>query len=468
MDKDAQNLACLGVEQGRDCLRGDDVTSLLMGYALALDFKAVPDDVATIAKQCVLDWAGVTLAGWPNPLVGALVDEANEQGGYAQATLLGCGRKSTLYQAALINGAASHVLDFDDVHPGSRVHPSAPLLSALLALAEYKKMSGRLVIAAFVAGVEVQSRLGLYMGDDHYAAGWHNTATLGTFGATAAIARLIGLDMATACRAAGIAGILASGLRVSFGTMAKPLQVGRAAENGLLAVKLAARSVDSCSNIIECSRGFGEVYGQRRSIEKAFADPTGFQTRGIVFKHHASCFGTHAPIEAALRLGDQIGTLEQIEAVEVIVEPQYLTVCNIAEPHHDTEARFSIAHTVALALGSQSTSSAESFSRAGINRRETAALRQKITVRGAAEVARATASVQVRLKHGAVLKARADAKEKPCGAEAWKRLTTKFQSITRDHLDSSTQEEFMTACQNLQCIEDVSGLMTVIRRGRPT
>lgn len=439
----------------------DALTARLVCPALELDIDALPEDVVATARRCVLDWLGVSLAGWSNPLVKALVEEVEDQGGNPLATLVGSGRKATLDQAALVNGAASHVLDFDDVHPASRVHPSAPLLSAILAVAEHGKMTGGDVIAAFVAGVEVQSRLGLYMGDDHYAAGWHNTATLGTFGSTVAVGRLIGLDLDAACHAVGIAGALASGLRASFGTMSKPLQVGRAAVNGLLAARLARRGVDGCVDLLERAGGFGELFGKRRSTAAAFADPEGFQIRGIVFKHHASCFGTHAPIEAALRLGERVSAIEEIDAIEVTVEPQYLSVCNFTEPRNETEARFSIAHSVALALGKQSTTRAESFSAAGINRPETVRLRRRIVVRGSPDMPRANSSVQVRLKQGAVLTAHADAKAQDRGSDANIRLESKFRSITAQLLEPAAQEEIVAICRNLENLDDIAQLMSL-------
>ena len=421
-----------------------------------------------IAGHCLLDWFGVALAGWSDPLIRALIEDVEEEGGRPLATLLGSGDKVGLTQAAIVNGSASHVLDFDDVHTKSRVHPSSPLFSAILAVAEARKLTGRDIVTAFVAGVEVQSRLGAFMGDDHYAAGWHNTATLGSFGAAAAVGRLLGLDEEMLCHALGITGTMAAGLRASFGTMCKPLQVGRASANGLLAAKLAARGVNSCNDIIGRADGFGATFGRRRFAEAAMANTEDFEVRRILFKYHASCFGTHAPIEAAREIRQGLNGFQDIAAIEVTVEPQYLSVCNFKEPRTETEAKFSIAHTVALALCEQSTSAAESFSAQCINDPEIADVRRRVVVNGSAEIRRANASVQVSLKDGTIRITRADANvaERQLDRQQ-QRIESKFRSLTKALLDTGTQENIIAVCRKLEELGDPSRLMTMGRIAHP-
>jgi 2-methylcitrate dehydratase PrpD len=440
---------------------GDDLTRWLVRRAASLNVEALPSDVVRIAGQCLLDWYGVALAGWSDPLIRALVEEAEEEeGGRPRATLLGSGRKAGMTQAAIVNGAASHVLDFDDVHTKSRVHPSAPLYPAILATAEAKESTGQDIVAAFVAGVEVQSRLGIYMGDDHYAGGWHNTATLGSFGATVAAGRLLGLDENKLVRAMGINATMASGLRTSFGTMCKPFQVGRASANGLFAAQLALRGVDSCDDVIGRADGFGATFGKRLSADAATASPDEFEVRRILFKYHASCFGTHAPIEAAREVRRGLEGLQHIAAIEVTVEPQYLTVCNFTEPRTETEAKFSIAHTVALAFCGRSTSAPESFSPQALDDPAIVDMRRRVSVKGSPDIRRANASVQVALKDGTVRVARADANvaERQLDRQQ-ERLESKFRSLTNGLLNAGTQETIVAACRQLDRLTNVSGLM---------
>src|SRR6185312_4956475 len=174
-------------------------------------------------KQCVLDYVACTLPGSQDDLANILIAEAQEQGGAPIATVIGHCVRLPVLSAALVNGAASHALDFDDVNLAMTGHPSVVLLSALFALAEDRGCSGQQLLTAFVAGYELQCRLGLLMAPGHYnTLGFHATGTLGSFGAAAACAHLLGLDADTFAVALGIAGTQAAGLKSMFGTMCKP------------------------------------------------------------------------------------------------------------------------------------------------------------------------------------------------------------------------------------------------------
>src|SRR5208283_3122995 len=157
--------------------------------------------------------------------------------------------------AALVNSAAAHALDYDDVNMAMPGHPSVAILPGLLALAELHHSSGREVVAAFVAGYETACHIGMVLSPGHYNLGFHSTGTVGALGAAAACARLLGLDAETTATALGIAGTQAAGLKSQFGTMCKPFHAGKAAQNGLLAARLAARGFTSRTDIVECVQG---------------------------------------------------------------------------------------------------------------------------------------------------------------------------------------------------------------------
>jgi len=220
-----------------------EITKALSEYIVKLKFSDLPKDVVEGAKLCFLDWLGVTLSGSKEPLTNILATVAEEQGGKPQATLIGRKKKASLLQAALINGAASHALDFDDVHLGMMGHPSAPVFPAILALGEWKKVSGEQFISAFIAGFEAECRVSSIVYPEHYLCGWHATGTLGHFGAAAACANLIGLTPSQTVYALGIAGTQASGIKQVFGTMCKPFHAGKAAMNGLLSALLAEKGL---------------------------------------------------------------------------------------------------------------------------------------------------------------------------------------------------------------------------------
>src|SRR5882757_5654736 len=215
-------------------MHGTDLTQVLASKAAALDYDDLPTPARELARQCVLDYFGVALAGAGDELVRLLLDEMAEAGGAPQAGLIGHETRLPALSAALVNGAAAHALDYDDVNMAMPGHPSVAILPALLALAELKGSSGREVITAFVAGYELQCRVGRVLSPGHYdVLGFHATATVGSFGAAAACAHLLRLDKEKFVTALGIAGTQAAGLKSMFGTMCKPLHAGKAAYHGL-------------------------------------------------------------------------------------------------------------------------------------------------------------------------------------------------------------------------------------------
>ncbi len=173
------------------------------------------------------------MAGAEEPLVVILRQQALEEGGNPQAILVGGSERVSTYQAALINGAAGHAHDYDDVHTAMIGHPTVPVAPAVLATAEHRGHSGADVLTALCTGIDTECILGLYAGDGHYAQGWHATGTLGSFAAAAATAKLLDLNAQTTAQALGIAGTQAAGLKSQFGTMCKPLHAGHAAATGL-------------------------------------------------------------------------------------------------------------------------------------------------------------------------------------------------------------------------------------------
>src|SRR5712691_13483703 len=190
-----------------------NLTLALAEQVSSVTYDELPEPVRTLARQCVLDYFGVALAGADDPLVAILIDELAEAGGAAQAGIIGRQARLPALSAALVNGAIGHALDYDDVNLAMPGHPSVAILPGLLALAEARQSSGREVIAAFVAGYETACRIGSALRPGHYDLGFHATGTVGAFGAAAACARLIGLDAAATAQALGIAGTQAAGLK---------------------------------------------------------------------------------------------------------------------------------------------------------------------------------------------------------------------------------------------------------------
>ncbi|HEV2333996.1 MAG TPA: MmgE/PrpD family protein, partial [Stellaceae bacterium] len=311
-----------------------DLTQTLAKQACAITYDALPETVRELARQCVLDYLGVALAGADDPLARILLDEVSEAGGAGEASIIANKARLPMLAAALVNGAIGHALDYDDVNLAMPGHPSVAILPGLLALAEQRGSAGRDVIAAFVAGYETCCRVGMTMRPGHYGRGFHATGTVGAFGAAAACAHLMGLDVGAMAQALGIAGTQASGLKSQFGTMCKPFHAGKAAQNGLLAARLAARGFSSRPDLIECEQGFAATHAPKFHPEEALAEPPGgFYLLANLFKYHAACYMTHAPIECgrAVREAHRV-TPGDIARVTLSVNRGSSRICNIPAP----------------------------------------------------------------------------------------------------------------------------------------
>lgn len=358
------------------------VTRWLAARAAAVTYDDLSDAARILTSQCILDWFAVTLPGATEPAVQMLRDELLADGALPVASLIGSAERSAPMHAAFINGTASHALDFDDVNMAILGHPSVALLPALLALAEQTGASAKDVMTAFVVGYDVVCRTGALMSPGHYAHGFHATATIGSVGAAAACARLLGLDAETSATAYGIAATTASGLKSMFGTMCKPLHAGRAAQNGLQAARLAARGFTSRPDALECNQGFAATQSSNFNPDAAMLDaPLDHHIRNNLFKYHASCYLTHGAIEAGIALRDRsAATKNSITAIEIRVPPIADKVCNIARPVTGLEAKFSLRLTVAMALAGRNTAAIATFSDAICHDPELVRLRDLATI----------------------------------------------------------------------------------------
>src|SRR5690349_5543057 len=217
--------------------RAGGLARALAARVCAMRWSDLPSEAVHWARVGILDTTGVTLAGSREDAPRLLAQSLDLASG--PSLVFGQQKRVGALDAAFLNGTASHALDFDDCNNTMGGHPSAPVLSALFPLADAIGCSGRDFVVAYVAGFEVECKLGLAVNFHHYTKGWHPTATLGTFGAAAACARLMNLPDERIAVALSLAASFASGIKANFGTMAKPMHVGHSARNGLLAARLA-------------------------------------------------------------------------------------------------------------------------------------------------------------------------------------------------------------------------------------
>ncbi|HEY0297331.1 MAG TPA: MmgE/PrpD family protein [Bordetella sp.] len=320
-----------------------------------LSFERLSADALRWARMGILDTIGVTLAGAREdaPRLAARALDLGE----GPSLVLGARRRVGALDAALINGTASHALDFDDCNNTLGGHPSAPVLSALIPLAEQLGSSGRDFVTAYVAGFEAETKIGLAVNFHHYTKGWHPTATLGTFGAAAACARLMGLDAAGTATALALAASFASGIKANFGTMTKPLHVGHCARNGLYAARLAREGFTAnAARVFEHKQGFLDVfngpgtYDTQRALD-AWAKPLDIVEPGIAVKQYPCCGSTHPALDAMLELVRRHGPrLEQVERVDAWIHARRLAHTNRPRPNSPLDAKFSLQYVLARAL----------------------------------------------------------------------------------------------------------------------
>jgi 2-methylcitrate dehydratase PrpD len=321
-------------------------------FAAGFEKRTVPLEVIHHGKRAVIDWHAALLAGAgaaPATLLEKALSEELDRG----SSKLALGRKATPRAAALINGAASHTMEVDDIFFEAIFHPGAPAIAAALAAAQAVASSGESFLRAVIAGYEVSTRIGTAMGRAHYKF-WHTTGTVGTFGAAAAAAAIYRLDPERFAHALATAATFAAGLHQAFRTdsMSKPLHAGRAAENGLLAAMAAREGMRGSLDVLEGDAGFGRAMGDGPDWDKALATlGREFNMTQITFKNHACCGHTFAPIDGALELQKRLGVAARdIARVRVDTYGEALAVAGNAQPVTPAEARFSIPYVVATAL----------------------------------------------------------------------------------------------------------------------
>ncbi|WP_404301265.1 MmgE/PrpD family protein [Alicycliphilus denitrificans] len=321
-------------------------------FAASLADAPLAPEVIHHAKRAIIDWYAALLPGAIEPpptLLEQALAEDLDRGG----ARLALGRAATVRTAALINGTAAHTVEVDDIYREAIYHPGAPTIAAALALAQARQATGLQLIRAVVAGYEVSTRIGAALGRAHYRY-WHNTGTVGTFGAASAAATLLGLDAERHAHALCTGATFAAGLQQAFrmDSMSKPLHAGHAAEAGVLAALAAERGVTGSLDVLDGDAGLGRAMGEAPDWHQATATlGHDFHITRMTFKNHACCGHTFAPIDGALELQARMGVRWQdLETVEVTTYGPALAVAGNADPRTAAEARFSIPYVVATAL----------------------------------------------------------------------------------------------------------------------
>ena len=324
----------------------------------SLDWADLDDVARNNARVAIADALGCTLAGWPEPCtqVAARVLGAFPTSG--PCAVVGSSTRTGPLEAAFINGTACHALDFDDCNNTVGGHPTAPILFGALAMGEVLQASGRELMVAYAAGFETMAKLARAVHFHHYRKGWHPTATLGVFGATAACARLLSLDVSRTAQALSHAASLSAGIKANFGTMTKPLHVGHANRNGLFAAQMAAAGMSAGEQAFEHPQGFFDVfngagtYDVSRSFD-GWADPLDIADPGVAIKAYPCCGSTHPAIDAAIALREELNLDRgDVVAIHSRTHERRLQHTNRPKPNGALDAKFSVQYVVARALAS--------------------------------------------------------------------------------------------------------------------
>jgi 2-methylcitrate dehydratase PrpD len=320
------------------------------------------------------------------------------------ATVLGRTERLDPANAALLNGITSHVLDYDDTHLKTILHPAGPVASALLALAEMRPASGADLLTALIAGVEVESRIANCVYPHHYDRGWHITGTAGVFGGAAAVGKMIGLDAQQMRWAFGLAASQSSGLREMFGTMTKSFHPGIAARNGMMSALLAEAGFDSSERAIEAPRGFAQVMSDKQDwAEIVDGLGTRWESATNSYKPFACGIVIHPTIDGCIQLRSELGDrVNQIAKVHLRTHPLVLELTGRKSPKTELEGKFSVYHSASVAL-LHGDGSPTAFTDEIVNDAEVVALRGKIEAEANALCHSAEVEITVTLTDGSTV-----------------------------------------------------------------
>ena len=422
------------------------------------------------AAAAVSDTVGVMLAGATEPAA-RMVQELVAGDSRGDCRILGVQQTAGPDGAALANGVAAHALDYDDMCFVSLAHPSCALVPAILAAGEMARASGRALLDAYVVGFELECRLGNVMNPRHYhERGWHCTSTIGTLGAAAAVARVLGLTVDQTRHALGIAASAASGLKENMGSMVKPLHAGMAARNGLMAGRLAAHGFAASADALDGPQGFlTAMDSEHRTLDAAVAD-LGVRWEilesGITVKLYPSCAATHPPLDALLDLARENGfSHEQVDTIVVEVDSMTPRLLLYDRPATGLEGKFSMPFCAAAALV-HGHPGVDTFEPSVIEERAVQALMPRVRLLANSEfdttTPLSTARVTVTLRDGAVLSRSADGARGYPGRVSTDDIATKFLSCARRTLGPTAAATAWAALNEIDEAPDIRQLTALL------
>jgi 2-methylcitrate dehydratase PrpD len=436
------------------------VTRRLARFVVDSKKADVPEEARKEAVRTLVNWVGCALGGARHQTADRALEALSELSGPRTATVLGRTERLDILHASLLNGITSHVLDFDDTHLETIIHPAGPVAPVLLALAERSPLSGEDFLHAFILGIEIECRIGKMVYPSHYDRGYHITGSAGVFGAAAAAGKVLGLDERGMTWALGIAATQSAGLREMFGTMCKAFHPGRAAQNGLTAALLAGKGFTSSEASLEAPRGFAHVLSGERDFEK-LTDRLGesWEVSRNTYKPFPCGIVIHPTIDACIQLRKEPGfSAEDIRSVELRVHPLVLELTGKKTPSIGLEGKFSVYHSAAVAL-LRGTVGQKEYSDASVRDPEVIALRDRVTATADPGVREEEVHARLVLGSGRILSKHIEhvigSLENPLSDRD---LETKFQGQAEGLLSADAAGKLLALCWRIASLPDAAAV----------
>ena len=381
------------------------VTLHLAEQVASLALEDIPSQVLGHARLCILDTLGAALQGSREPSSKLVQALAAAEGGTPLASIWGRSLRASALQAALLNGVSAHALDYDDTHQGVPLHVTATVLPAVFAAAELTGKTMRELLTGYVAGAEIAIHAGLALGRSHVQRGWHPTGTVGTLGAAAGAAHVLGLQPTQIAQVLGLAVTQAAGfMKAVTGNMAKPLNAGKASMNGLLSSLLIREGFSGPDDVFASGSDFATAFSENFDpASLAFGGNAGWEISNIAIKLSACC----SLAQAALEGGRAIWRTHHIQdhsiaEVELEANPRQVQIAGIPRPRTGLEAKFSLAYCTALGL-CNATGDSSDFEDGRLQSPGLAALMEKVSIRVNPALSEVSARVRVKTIGGQIL-----------------------------------------------------------------
>ena len=468
-----------------DFPKNTGLTKYVGAFITQTKYQEIPADVIELGKRSILDGLGLALAGSraeSGPISRRYVEQVGVTGG--KATVIGTAQKTSPRFAALLNGISIHADDFDDTQLaaakdrvyGLLMHPTVPVLPAIFALAEQRRVTGKDWMLAYHLGAEVECKIAEAIAPRHYQDGFHTTGTCGPFGSAAACAKLLNFDLSKTLNTFGLVASQSGGLRENFGTMTKPFQAGHAAEAGLVSAELVALGWTAAEQILEADRGFFHAFGgsyDPSAIVDRLGKPWTFASPGVSLKPYPSGSLTHPAMTELARLieANKIQAAH-VEKVDIGANHNMTTTLLHHQPKTGLEAKFSMEFCLAILL-LEGKAGLGQFSDKVVLRPDLQEMIRRINfyVDPEGESAgydKMTSILKIHLKNGAVIAGRADfGKGSPANPMSFDEAAKKFRGCAEfAEWPTAKTEKIIAFTKSLEAVTDMSALSSLLSAER--